>query len=203
MPPSVERPWSTQYKDDYRTRKKGYRKPPVFKKPSTTRLWANRIPLPTKISAFNGAKAYGGDYYGLQEDADRHFDLEVTGSKLNPQITYERPQSQRNINVLGQATRVVKSEAEPVIPEPTKLRTNTPPPRNLHWSCWPEPVPKEKKRPSTSLGFYRPPKEDNNQEIVIEKSNALVGKWYLSVKNGHGTGLRDCGSASSKRSRVL
>ena len=34
MPPSVERPWSTQYKDDYRTRKKGYRKPPVFKKVS-------------------------------------------------------------------------------------------------------------------------------------------------------------------------
>ena len=60
----------------------------IYFQPSTTRLWANRIPLPTKISAFYGAKAYGGDHYGLQEDTDRHFDLEVTGSKLNPQITY-------------------------------------------------------------------------------------------------------------------
>ena len=65
-------------------------------------------------------------------------------------------------------------EQEAVIPEPIQLRTNTPPPKNLHWSCWPEPVPKEKKRPNTSLGFYRSVRAEIDDR-VDGKSNALVG----------------------------
>ena len=62
-----------------------------------------------------------------------------------------------------------------MISEPIQLRTNTPPPKNLHWSCWPQPIPKEKKRPSTSLGFYRSVKEETDKKTdKTSACNAVI-----------------------------
>ena len=73
---------------------------------------------------------------------------------------------------------LISVDTEPLIPQPEVLRTNSPVPKNLHWSCWPEPIPKEKKRPSTSLGFYR---DEKKGHAKIENRVSGLYMQYIGI----------------------
>ncbi|XP_052279869.1 uncharacterized protein LOC127877729 isoform X1 [Dreissena polymorpha] len=127
--PTPQRPWSTQYADDFN--KIRWRPQKLKKRQGPVRVFKPHVSRATEVYIPLEPGAYAGSVHGMEDPLPTLTD--DIRRPMTPVVNVEN-----------------YTQAEPEIPEPEEIRVKSP---ELHWICWKEHKPSP--RPYTSLGLRR------------------------------------------------